>query len=349
MLICKFLYEIVKHFPSEESEISLFSKSTKYFSDLYVKICNFCSSSNKANTKKFTESEQYTSLKKLLMLSSNNTIHEIAASFSRLICTKVSNNQIDYSTDFLNDLHDFEEILDKLKRTFTFQSDEKNSNEEECEFLLPSSSQGNFLKKNPGSLSRRSSVKPLKAISENSPTKKRYSMMPPTTFETLSSNKVLKTKQAINVKQSMIDWLTNQFSNYFECDYATKVPYSNFFCYSDIIRLKKRLFDVQRINIHDCLIQSFDYLNLVRFLDETKKSESPRKRLKSLSRKSSPVPELEAQCQNLLPINIIYKLYLECGHMINLFDWLQVCKSFFLFIFSTFNTIYLFLKIQGLC
>lgn len=324
VLICNFLYEIVKHFPSEDSEISLFSKSTKYFSDLYVKMCNFCSCSSNQNSKKFTESEQYSSLKKLLMLSSNNTIHEIAASFSRLVCTKVSSNQIDYTTDFLNDLHDFEEILEKLKRTFTFQSDEKNLNDEEGGFLFSVPNEDNFLKKLPANLSRRSSVKPLKTISENSPTKKRYSMMPPTIAETQNANKVSKTKQAINVKQSMIDWLTTQFSNYFECDYATKISYSEFFCYNDIKKLKKRLFDVQRINIHDCLIQSSDYLNLMRFSDETKRNESPRKRLKSLSRRSSPVQELENSCQNLLPINIIYKLYLECGHMINLFDWLQV-------------------------
>ncbi len=26
----------------------------------------------------------------------------------------------------------------------------------------------------------------------------------------------------------------------------------------------------------------------------------------------------------LLPINVVYRIYLECGHMINLFDWMQV-------------------------
>ena len=324
VLICNFLYEIVKHFPSDDSEISLFRNSTIFFCDLYVKICHFCSSSSNPNVKKFTESDQYSSLKKLLMLSSNNTIHEIASSFSRIISSKVSANQIDYTTDFLNDLHDFEEILEKLKRTFTFQSDEKNLNEEESDLFLSIPNQDSFLKKMSSNLSRRSSVKPLKTISENSPTKKRYSMMPPTAMEHQTANKVLKSKQAINVKQAMIDWLTNQFSTYFECDYTTVVSYSNFFCYNDIKQLKKRLYDVQRINIHDCLIQSFDYLSLTRFLDETKRNESPRKRLKSLSRRSSPVQELDPPCKRLLPINIIYKLYLECGHMINLFDWLQV-------------------------
>lgn len=27
--------------------------------------------------------------------------------------------------------------------------------------------------------------------------------------------------------------------------------------------------------------------------------------------------------EELVPLSVIYRIYLECGHMINLFDWLQ--------------------------
>ena len=148
-------------------------------------------------------------------------------------------------------------------------------------------------------------------------------------------NKILKTKQAFNLKQSMIDWLTTQFSTYFENDYATKSPYATLFCYNDLKQLKKRLFVSQRINIHDCLIQSFDYLNLIQFLDKSRQNDSPRKRLKSSSRRSSPVLEANVPSQTLLPINIIYKLYLECGHMINLYDWLQVSSRFLFVVYES--------------
>ena len=237
-------------------------------------------------------------------------------------------NEASYTTDFLNDLFDLGETLNKLKVNFTVPPEENYSKEdvEDGEFLMPNQPpQEVFLKKKP-SVSRRSSVKPLKTISENSPTKKRFSLMPPPA-ET-QQNKANRTRQTQNLKQTMIDWLTHQFSVYFERDYATQLPYCDFFCYSDTKTLKKRVYDVQRINVHDCLIHSAEYLHLGSLLDSSKRKESPKKRLKNSRRKSSPVAEVDLTSQNmLLPINIIYKLYLECGHMINLYDWLQVSNE----------------------
>jgi hypothetical protein len=325
ILICHFLYEIVKHFPSEDSDLSLFSSSTKYFSDLYVKMCNFSSESQSSKT--FTQSEQYSNLRKLLSLSSHNTIHEIACSFSKLIQSRALNNQANYSTDFLNELHTFSEILEKLKQTFAVQPERNSLNDDDLDDLPLSM----LAKKSQTKVTRRTSMKqPLKPISENSPAKKRFSMMPPpedsspTPGEKQQAKKALKAKQTQQLKQTMLEWLTCQFSIYFEQDYAA-LPGSNssFFCFNDLKLLKERLYGVQRINMHDCLIQSFNYLNLSRFVSE-KKKDSPRKRLKSGSRRSSPVLDEESEMsQTLLPINIIYKLYLECGHMINLYDWLQ--------------------------
>ena len=327
VLVCQFLFEIVKHFPAEDDESSLFSSNTKSFTDLYVRLCNI--SSTKTKAKKFADCEQYLSLKRLLMLSSANTINEICSSFMKLISTKALENQANYQTDFLNDLHEFAEILDKLKRSMTVQNLDRSFNEEEEDVLSSQNdissyklnrtidSTAELTMKKKSNLSRRSTNRAtLKTISENSPTKKPQ-------LSQLAKKGVDNKQQTINLKNSMIDWLSNQFSSYFDTDYSTQLPFCHFFCYKDLAQVKKRICDAQRINIHDCLIEPVKYLNLSEYAS-SRNNESPRKRLKNLNKESSPTSGGLGSSNKLLPISVLYKLYLECGHMINLYDWLMV-------------------------
>lgn len=68
-----------------------------------------------------------------------------------------------------------------------------------------------------------------------------------------------------NVKQltqHLIDWLENQFMVYFSCDYATQVHNASYFCYTDFEKAQKRLFDMQRVNVHNCLFNANDFLKV---------------------------------------------------------------------------------------
>lgn len=126
-LIIQFLFEIVKNFPSEQEDESFFSMNTKSFSDFYVKLCSIC----QANKKPFNEMSQYVNLKSLLKITSTNTINDIASSIQQLIKLKSIENDTRYSVEFLNDIHDLEEILMKLKQSFSAQINEASFNEED--------------------------------------------------------------------------------------------------------------------------------------------------------------------------------------------------------------------------
>jgi len=132
-LITQFLFEIVKNFPSEHEDQSFFSINTRSFSDFYVKICSICHTNNTTNNNKkpFTEMSQYVNLKSLLKITSTNTINEIVQALLELINLKPIENEIKYSVEFINDIHDLEEILLKMKQSFSAQISEVSFNEED--------------------------------------------------------------------------------------------------------------------------------------------------------------------------------------------------------------------------
>jgi hypothetical protein len=329
VLMCRFLFEIVKHFPAETDQNSLFSSDTKNFIDFYAKICQFSCTKNK--TKKFCDTEQFIELRKLLRLSSVNTCHEIASTFSKLIEVKVFTDQINYQHEFLNDLHEFCDTLTRIRANYTVSHADNSFNEEDSneppvfKEPAPEITSSMMAKKRMGpssSLNRRSSIRTLKPIQENSPTKvqRRNTMcISNATQKQLAKAQSIKTIE--QAKMDMFDWLSAQFGNYFDNDYGTHAPHSPFFCYSKLDNLKKRLFDVQRISTHECLLNSYGYMKTNGYLTE---GFSPKNR-KNLRRSPNTgrVIEDSQQSDKLLALNIVYKLYLECGHMINLYDWLQ--------------------------
>ncbi len=116
--------------------------------------------------------------------------------------------------------------------------------------------------------------------------------------------------------QNMIDWLENQFSIYFNRDYSTQIHNASYFCYTNFEKVQKRLFDMQRINVHSCLFSANDFLNMK--INGTLADDSPNKRARNMNENVEVTTNEE-----LVPLSVIYRVYLECGHMINLFDWLQ--------------------------
>ena len=326
VIVCKFLFELVKHFPAEQDQNSLFSRDNKNFIDFYAKICQFSSMKNK--TKHFCETEQFMELKKLLQLCSTNTTNEIASTFLKLIEVKVFNDQANYQSDFLNDMHEFCEILGKIRTNYTVTNADNSLNEDEIEKTMmkpPEITDEMVAKKRLGaaSLNRRSSIRTLKPIQEHSPPKRRNTMcITQATQKQLIKNQSTKTIE--QAKMEMFDWLCHQFATYFDNDYTSYLPFANFFCYSKLNHMVKRLFDVQRINVHECLLNSHEYLKNNNYLPEDSDSFSPGKRRRSLRRSptSGRVIE-ETKADALTALSAVYKLYLECGHMINLFDWLQ--------------------------
>lgn len=159
----------------------------------------------------------------------------------------------------------------------------------------------------------------LKPISENySPTKKLKASTTNTKQQREDKQKL--SKEIDSLKSSMISWLSEKFSHYFNFATYKAQPFMSHYCYSNLERLKTALFDVPRLNIHACLLNSFAYLKSNESSSSSSYSCSPNKRpkLTLLNR--------EPDILGLLPINVIYRVYLECGHMINLFDWLQVEK-----------------------
>ena len=65
VLICRFSYEIIRNFPSEKDEDSLFSSQIKSFADFYVKICYLCNTNKSSH---FTELSQYLKLKNIIQI-----------------------------------------------------------------------------------------------------------------------------------------------------------------------------------------------------------------------------------------------------------------------------------------
>lgn len=126
--MCHILFEIVKNFPSDQEEESFFNSNIKSFIDFYVKMSSLCRLNT--NKKSFMELSQYTNLKSLIRIASVNTINDIVVSIIELIKTKPI-DELSYSVNFLNDVHDLEEILEKIKHNFSATINETSFNEDD--------------------------------------------------------------------------------------------------------------------------------------------------------------------------------------------------------------------------
>lgn len=321
-LIVHFLFEIVKNFPSEQETESFFSINTKSFSDFYVKICSLSKSSQ--NKKSFTELSQFANLKSLLKISSANTINDIVLSLTELIKAKSIDDNLNYSTKFLNDIHDLEEILLKLKLSFSATINESlNEHDENTTENTYFQDKNDILNSEPNSKSfmpkpaliRRRSSRMTKVLGEinSDQTKKQATQRQ----AVIITQKRPTTATCKTLTQNMIQWLEVQFQTYFDQDYSVDLNNSNHFCYTDLEKIKKRLYDIQRLNIHSCLFNMTDFIKM---------------KIKGFNTDFSPVKKAKNKIstdngsydsEDFMPLSIIYRVYLECGHMINLYDWLQ--------------------------
>ncbi len=77
------------------------------------------------------ELSQYTNLKSLIRIASVNTINDIVVSVMELIKSKPVDNELQYSVSFLNDVHDFEEVLEKIRQNFSATINETSFNEDD--------------------------------------------------------------------------------------------------------------------------------------------------------------------------------------------------------------------------
>ena len=111
------------------SEESFFNSNIRSFIDFYVKMCSLCRSN--PNKKSFMELSQYTNLKSLIRIASVNTINDIVISVMELIKSKPIDNEMQYSVSFLNDVHDFEEVLEKIRQNFSATINETSFNEDD--------------------------------------------------------------------------------------------------------------------------------------------------------------------------------------------------------------------------
>jgi hypothetical protein len=322
LLICRLLFEIVRHYPSVQDEDSLFNEKNRNFVNLYVKMYSICSAMRDTSEKKYTQSNEFQNFKDLIQLSSTDTFKELSNSLLKTIDLIPFKNEIAYSTEFLNELFKLHEILSNQASKATtkiceisFNEDEEIENKEiklnQTIERLPVSSKAINIGRRPST--RRS----LRVISEN-----KTPVVEESIYKTQLKRKISNTANltdkaiALNLKTALINWLTNQLCTYFDSSSTLlQEKFIAYFCFNDLKKLKKRLFSVQRLTIHDCLVDPMKHLDL-----SADVPESPRKKFKN--NKSF----VEIKNDNDLPLSVLYKIYLECGHMINLYDWLQVNK-----------------------
>jgi len=270
--VCKLLYEVIKRFPSENNDKCFTNTS---FSNFYIQVCYLGNSSS--SNRKFTESEQFANVKRLLHLASTETLHEIVNTFIQLIYG--IRDKASFKSDFLNDLNALLELLKLIQNP----CGDEDAQEDEADVSPVKTSRR---------VSTRRSVAPRAVLvdASNSPQKESPS-------KSLRKRKTLSTISTANsltsIRNKFVEWICSQCAIYFDKDYSTAHPYSKYFCYSDIDNLKQRLFESPRIGIHEALLNPYKY-----------------------------VPDSNPS-KDQLPLSVIYKLYLECGHMINLYDWLQ--------------------------
>lgn len=317
VLICRFLFEIIKHFAAEREDDSLFSVNLKSFSDFYVKICYF-SGMNKTGA--FTDLPQYLKVKNLIQIASTNTIYEIVSSFLQLIAKSPMENQSKFNDDFLDDIVDFSEILEKLKQTTETQTNEIGI--DEVDENIAESVDAYQAKTKPtrrGSLKPASNKKVLGELNTDLVRTNSLFLAPKPLIKNLNQKKKIN-NDSINLRTQMLEWLETQFNVYFR-DYSNKDTFTNHFCYTNLLNIKKRLFDVSRINVHNCLFNADEILKKNAKLAKENAVESPKKRLRNSLVLAAPI---EITDDLMFPLTVIYKIFLECGHNINLYDWLQV-------------------------
>lgn len=325
--MCQILFEIVRNFPSDQEEESFFNNDIKSFIDFYVKMSSLCKMNS--NKKSFMELSQYTNLKSLIRIASVNTINDIVVSIIELIKSKPIDNELSYSVNFLNDVHDFEEILERIKQNFSATINETSFNEDD-ENTLENTYTGNKKKENENfnlqsvlhakvSVVRRRSSRSSRVLGELNSTEQLKTLESAITKPKVPI--VSKKTNLGNIKvltQKMIEWLDTHFSQYFNRDYSVDLQNSNYFCYSNLEMFQNRLFDMQRLNVHNCLFNTNDFFKLK--INGNTSDDSPNKRAKHIITSND---LLTTNNEDHVPLSVIYRIYLECGHMINLFDWLQ--------------------------
>lgn len=109
------------------------------------------------------------------------------------------------------------------------------------------------------SLVRRRSSRMTKVLGEinTDQTKTKLATQRPVITQKRPTNLTCKT-----LTQNMIQWLEVQFQSYFDQDYSTDLNNSNHFCYTDLEKIKKRLYDMQRLNVHSCLFNMSDFIKM---------------------------------------------------------------------------------------
>jgi hypothetical protein len=191
---------------------------------------------------------------------------------------------MNYTIEFMSEIVKLSEIIEQYKNEENILLQNSHSDNENIENETRNNTQVKLIKRS-HSVSRKS-AKPLLDNSNVSFVEQK---------EILARRRKTQTNISINfgsIRYKFMEWIIQQFTVAFDRNYTNIFSYSKFFCYSNISKLKLHLFANQRISIHDGLLNPFKYLNT-------------------------------QEKQELVPISVIYRIYLECGHMINLFDWLQ--------------------------
>lgn len=122
LLVSMLLFEIVKQFPASaaggenDQESVVFSSSSAHtFSDFFVRIWCFSSSSATSN-KPFCELDEFGNLKRLLHLTSSNTLVGMIDAMMSLIQKKAMENEASYDVEFLNEVFTFHnDVLEVMK------------------------------------------------------------------------------------------------------------------------------------------------------------------------------------------------------------------------------------------
>lgn len=126
--------------------------------------------------------------------------------------------------------------------------------------------------------------------------------------------------QTLELREIIIEKLNAIFRTYLCYNYViANSGESALFLYDNLTTFKQRLFDVPRLNIHNCLRDSITYMRNNYNL-ETEADETPKKRAKNIIAK---LPCSSFKNESTQVLCYVYQIYLECGHMINLHDWLQ--------------------------
>ena len=137
-----------------------------------------------------------------------------------------------------------------------------------------------------------------------------------------SLNKV--SVDTLELREMVTEKLHVMFKTYLSYKYVLAPEESKLFVYDNLATFKQRLFEQPRFNIHSCLRDSITYMRNNHKL-EADAEETPKKRAKNSVAK---LPYVAFKNESTQVLCYTYQIYLECGHMINLHDWLQVSPNF---------------------